>query len=77
MLRPGNVSDKAGALSILKRLIRKLNIAFPGVRIRVRMDDGFASEDIFSFLESCPRLDYAINFTKNPKITKKTRTAMK
>lgn len=39
------------------------------------MDGGFASEEIFSFLESCPRLDYAINFPKNQKITKKTRTA--
>lgn len=77
MLRPGNASDKAGALSILRRLIRKLRVAFPGVRIRVRMDGGFASEEIFSFLESCSRLDYAINFPKNPKITKKTRSAMK
>ena len=38
MLRPGHATAKQGCLGMLKRLVPKLRAAFPGARIRVRLD---------------------------------------
>lgn len=75
--RPGNVSDKAGTVSVMKRIIPRLQEAFPSARLRARMDGGFASEEIFEFLESHSGLEYAINLPKNRKIERMTRTYMR
>lgn len=77
ILRPGNAADKRGAAALLKRIIPKLRDSFPGGRLRVRMDGGFACEAIFALLESYSRLEYAINFPKNKKIERMSRTYMK
>src|SRR5680860_912168 len=51
MLRPGNANGRAGALSILKRVLPRLRKAFPQAVLRVRLDGGFAAPETFSFLE--------------------------
>jgi Transposase DDE domain group 1 len=43
ILRPGNAAGTAGTVSLLHRLLPKLWRAFPGVRLRVRLDAGFAT----------------------------------
>lgn len=63
-LRPGNAKGSLGAVSILKRLVARLEEAFPKARLRVRMDGGFADESVFSWLEA-RRLEYAVNMPKN------------
>src|SRR3954468_4945371 len=42
----------AGAISLLHRLLPKLWRAFPGARLRVRLDAGFATPEIFAQLEA-------------------------
>jgi hypothetical protein len=51
VLRPGNASGSRGALGILRRLIQRVRQAFPRVRLRVRLDGGFATPEVFDFLD--------------------------
>jgi hypothetical protein len=51
ILRPGNAAGTAGAVSLLHRLLPKLGRAFPSARLRVRLDAGFATPEIFALLE--------------------------
>jgi hypothetical protein len=48
ILRPGNAAGRAGVVSLLHRLLPKLWRAFPGARMRVRLDAGFATPEIFA-----------------------------
>ncbi len=52
ILRPGNAAGTSGALSLRHRLLPKLWRAFPGARLRVRLDAGFATPEIFAHLEA-------------------------
>jgi hypothetical protein len=52
ILRPGNAAGTAGAISLLHRLLPKLWRAFPSARLRVRLDAGFATPEIFAHLEA-------------------------
>jgi hypothetical protein len=76
VLRPGNASDKLGAVPILRRLIEYLRVAFPKARLRVRLDAGFASPKIFDFLDAQPRLDYVVGMPKNAVLLRRTRGLM-
>jgi hypothetical protein len=42
VLRPGNVTAAVGAVGLPQRLIKIIRGCLPGVRIRVRLDGGFA-----------------------------------
>ena len=50
-LRPGNAAGTSGAISLLRRLLPKLWRAFPSARLRVRLDAGYATPEIFDHLE--------------------------
>jgi hypothetical protein len=52
ILRPGNAAGTAGAISLLHRLLPKLWRAFPSARLRVRLDAGFATPELFAHLEA-------------------------
>ena len=52
ILRPGNAAGTAGAVGLLKRLLPKRWRAFPRARLRVRLDGGFATPEIFDPLEA-------------------------
>jgi len=62
VLRPGNVSGSCGAIGILRRLLRRLNAAFPGVVFRVRLDGGFAAPEVLEFLDRQPRMEYVVTW---------------
>jgi len=49
VLRPGNVSGSCGAIGILRRLLRRLDSAFPGALFRVRLDGGLRRRRFWSF----------------------------
>jgi hypothetical protein len=72
ILRPGNAHATAGALGILRRLFRKLRLAFPHARLRVRLDGGFASPAVFAFLEA-EGVEYLVAMASNPKLAKRVR----
>jgi len=50
-LRPGTVHASCGAVAILQTLVDKLRAAYPGVRILVRGDTGFAIPEMYDFCE--------------------------
>ena len=51
ILRPGNAHASKAAVSILKRLIKKLKKAYPRAGILLRADAGFAIPALYRFLE--------------------------
>jgi len=64
ILRPGNAAGTAGAVGLLQRLLPKLRRAFPGARLRVRLDGGFATPAVFAFLEAA-RVEYVVAMAGN------------
>jgi hypothetical protein len=65
VLRPGNVTAPAGAVGILRRLLMMVRRFFPGVRIRIRLDGGFAHPGLLDFLDAEPNLEYVVAMAKN------------
>jgi len=71
-LRPGTVHASCGAAATLQALIAQLRAAFPGVRILVRADTGFAMPEMYDFCEH-EGLLYVFGFASNEIL--KARTA--
>jgi hypothetical protein len=69
ILRPGNAAGTAGAVSLLHRLLPKLWRAFPGARLRVRLDAGFATPEIFAHLEAAG-VEYVVAMGNNAVLTR-------
>ncbi len=65
LLRSGTAGCSVGAVGMLRRIIRCLRAAFPNVRILVRLDGGFASPELFDFLDEQPNLGYVVGFPSN------------
>ena len=63
-LRPGNASSHARILPMLARLIPRLQAAFPGVKIKLRGDAGFALPLLYDFCEFFG-LQYALGIPAN------------
>ena len=76
VLRPGNVHASKGALTVLKRLIKKLRQAYPKALILFRADAGFAMPAIYRYLEKQPDLRYVIGFVTNNRLLTKTATLL-
>ena len=72
ILRPGNAHATLGVIGILRRLFRKLRRAFPYARLRVRLDGGFASPAVFTFLEA-EGVEYLVAMASNPRLEKRIR----
>jgi hypothetical protein len=77
VLRPGNASGSTGAIGILRRLIGRVNNAFPRARIRVRLDGGFASPEVLDFLDCEPKVEYLVNLAANAVLKRMAESAMK
>ena len=65
VLRPGNAAAKHGCIGILKRLLPRLRRAFPGARLRIRLDGGFSGPELYEFFEA-EKLDYVVGMAQNP-----------
>ena len=77
VLRPGNVTAAVGAVGILRRLILLIRHFLPRVRIRVRLDGGFAHPDVLDFLDAEPNLEYVVAMAKNAVLKRKAKPAMR
>jgi Transposase DDE domain group 1 len=75
LLRPGTSPAKLGAIPRLRRMFQKLRAAFPGVRLRVRLDGGFAGDDVLRFLEA-EGVEYVVALGKNRRLEKRVRRLM-
>ena len=76
VLRPGNAVAADGTLGVLSRLLPLLRCAFPRARFLVRLDGGFATPEIFDFLDAEPRLDYVVAMAKNAVLLRHAASAM-
>jgi hypothetical protein len=63
-LRPGNLATHGGALTLLTRIIGRLQERFPRARIRVRLDGGFAAPELFEFFDIVG-VEYVVAIAKN------------
>jgi hypothetical protein len=77
VLRPGKVTAAAGAVGILRRLLTMIRYSFPGARIRVRLDGGFAHPALLDFLDAEPNLEYVVAMAKNAVLKRKAKPAMR
>ena len=76
VLRPGNATAHVGAVGILRRLLLMVRSFFPTVRIRVRLDGGFAHPDLLDFLDAEPKLEYVVAMASNAVLERKAEQAM-
>ncbi len=77
VLRPGNAHGSVGAIGILRRLLQRVKKAFPGARIRVRLDGGFATPQVLDFLDGEAKVEYIVNLAANAVLKRKAESAMK
>lgn len=77
VLRPGNVTAAVGAVGILRRLILFIRHFLPSVRIRVRLDGGFAHPAVLDLLDAEPNLEYVVAMAKNAVLKRKAKRAMR
>jgi len=75
VLRPGNSPAKHGAIALLRRLLARLRVAFPRARLRTRLDGGFASPEVFDFLEA-EGVEYVVAMGSNVRLVKRSRRLM-
>ncbi len=75
-LRPGNVPATRGTVGVWCRLRPLLRQAFPQARCLVRLDGGFATPEIFDFLDAEPRLDYVVAMAKNAVLQRHAEPAL-
>jgi Transposase DDE domain group 1 len=64
-----------GARGLLRSLLRKLRAAFPAATFRVRLDGGFASPKLFTFLER-EQVEYVVAMASNRRLEKRARRLM-
>lgn len=76
MLRPGNAVAADGTVSLLRRLLPMLRAAFPRTEFLVRLDGGFATPEVFDFLEAEPGLDYVVATGRNAVLVRHAESAM-
>ncbi len=75
VLRPGTAPAGLGARGILRALLRKLRAAFPAATFRVRLDGGFASAKLFTFLDR-EQVEYVVAMASNRRLDKRARRLM-
>jgi hypothetical protein len=76
VLRPGNETAPVGTVGILRRLLIVVRHFFPGARIRVRLDGGFAHPEVLDFLDAESNLEYVVAMASNAVLQHKAEAAM-
>jgi hypothetical protein len=76
ILRPGNAPATRGAVGVLRRLLSLLRLTFPKARFLVRLDGGFATPEIFDFLDAERGLDYVVAMAENAVLARVAEPAM-
>jgi len=74
-LRPGTAPAKEGAIGILRRVIGGVRCRFLRARILVRLDGGFASPEIFEFLEA-EGVEYVVAMARNSVLERRSKRLM-
>jgi len=72
LLRPGTGAATRGVRGLLRRLFSKLRTLFPGARLRVRADAGFADAKLLAFLDAA-EVEYVLGLAGNRRLDKRVR----
>ena len=75
-LRPGNASSHARIVPMLLRLVPRLQAAFPGVKIKLRGDAGFALPLLYEFCEFFG-IQYALGIPANQVFQRRAESRQK
>jgi len=67
VLRPGNAHGSHGVVAVLKRLVPRLRERWPGVRIELRADSGFAIPALYDYCDA-EHIAYTIGLIPNPRL---------
>jgi hypothetical protein len=67
VLRPGNAHGSRGAVAVLRRLVRALRTRWPGVRLELRADSGFAVPALYDYCDQ-EGIAYTIGLIPNPRL---------
>ena len=76
VLRPGNAPAAKGAIGLLRQILRKLRVAFPKALFQIRLDGGFASPQVFDFLDEQLDVDYVVAMAKNKVLKRRAARLM-
>jgi hypothetical protein len=67
VLRPGNAHGSRGAVAVLERVVAAIRARWPGVRVELRADSGFAVPAVYAFLERAG-VAYTVGLIPNPRL---------
>lgn len=73
-LRPSNIDPAAGALAELQRVIKQIRQQWKNVEILIRGDSAYSRDDIMTWCESQPGVDYVFGLAKNSRLIQMTTT---
>jgi hypothetical protein len=71
-LRPANIDPAAGALEEIQRIVGAIQTRWPGVKILVRGDSAYSRDEIMSWCEATPNVDYVFAQSSNRRLTQAT-----
>ena len=74
-LRPGTVHASCGAVDVLRPIIAALRVAWPGIAITVRGDNGLAVPDLYTFCEA-EHVHYVLGYASNDVLERATAQAL-
>ncbi len=77
VLRPGNARASLGAVGILRRILERIRRHFPGAKIRIRLDGGFADPGLLDFLDAQPDVEYVVAMASNAVLKRRAKRAMR
>lgn len=76
ILRPGNAHSNWWAVAILKRIIQKIRLEFPSIKIIIRADSGFSSPKLYELVRK-QQLFFACGIASNNVLKTKIEKAEK
>lgn len=76
VLRPGNSHSNKWYVAILKRVVNKIRLAHPSIRIIVRADSGFSCPAFYKLADHCT-LDFVIGMASNAVLKRKVERVEK
>ncbi len=76
VLRPGNAPASLGAIALLRRLIKRLNNAFPTTPLLIRLDGGFATPEVLDYLDA-QAVEYVVAMAGNAVLRRFAEPRMK
>lgn len=67
-LRPSNIDASAGSLEEVRRIVSQIRERWPEVAFILRGDSGFARDDLMSWCEKTPGVDFIFGLAKNKRL---------